>query len=475
MYSSNLTTNSPTFSPDCRIPDFYYNAVQISVVTSSWYRLWSASNIVTYGYIYKDNFNPLIPFENLLTKDDGSCGNGQFWLRVYLEANIKYILVVTTYYPNVTGTFFIHVIGRDSVVLNLSIITHNSCWVGGRCRFYTKSIGITLDDILRDEIRRNMTLNNQKFMVKMSAALTMIMAIAGLINSILSFLTFQNKELRQVGCGMYLLAPSVTSLLTICMFVVKFWFVIFTHMNTTFIQLSLLQAGCKSIEFILQLFLYLDTWFNGCVAVERAISVFKGINFNKKKSRHIARWIILILPFCIMATIIQEPIHRELIEYNEIKHRLQKNKIERHVWCLSRYSPLMQNYNTAILFFHLLGPFIANLFSAAFIIFGTTRQRSTAQNKKTYQEHLHEQLREHKQLLISPIILVILALPRLIISLLYGCLNVSDYAWLYLTAYFISFIPSILVFVVFVLPSELYRKKFKESLLRCCRRRQQTH
>ena len=72
------------------------------------------------GYIYKDNFNPLIPFENLLSKDDESCGYAQFGLRVYLEVNIKYILVVSTALPRETGAFSIHVTGLDSVVLNRS-------------------------------------------------------------------------------------------------------------------------------------------------------------------------------------------------------------------------------------------------------------------------------------------------------------------------------------------------------------------
>ncbi|CAF1284593.1 unnamed protein product [Adineta steineri] len=79
-------------------------------------------------------------------------------------------------------------------------------------------------------------------------------------------------------------------------------------------------------------------------------------------------------------------------------------------------------------------------------------------------EHIGEQLHEHKRLLISPSILLILSMPRLIISLLPGCVKVSDNPWLYLCAYFISFTPSILVFIIFVIPSELYRNTLKETL-----------
>jgi hypothetical protein len=354
---------------------------------------------------------------------------------------------------------------------------------------------LTLDEILREKIRPNMTLTNQSFTVKISAVMTMIMFAGGLINSVLSLLTFQSKDLRKVGCGMYLLASSITSLLTISMFTVKFWFVVLSQINVS-ISLSVLRGGCVSIEPLLKLFVYLDTWLNACVAVERTVNVSKGVKFNKKKSKRIARWIIIILPFCIMGTMILEPLHRDLFEYQTEKYKSKDNEratntseeyerrtnkseeyerwtnesekfeTETHIWCVTRYSPSVQNYNTTILFFHLVVPFIVNLFSALYIIFGVARQRSVTQTKQTYKEHILEQLSEHKQLIISPIILLFLSLPRLLISLLSRCVNAASSPWLYLFGYFISFTPSMLIFVVFVLPSELYKKKFKESLTR---------
>ena len=298
----------------------------------------------------------------------------------------------------------------------------------------------------------------------------MIMLVAGMINSIFSILTLKNEELRKVGCGMYFMASSITSLLTVCIFTFRFWFLLITEMNASSISLSTLRVGCMCVETTLKLFLYLNGWLNACIAVERSVHVFKGVTFNKKKSKCMVRWIILILILWIIGTIIHEPLHRNIFEYKK-RDGLHNDNRERQVWCLTSYSSALQNYNTAILFFHLLGPFIANLLSTVFIIFGTARQRSLAQTQKTYPEHLLGYLRDHKQLVIIPIILLILASPRLIISLLSGCLNASQNPWLYQSAYFISFTPSILVFVVFVLPSKLFRKKFKESLKHCqCRR-----
>jgi hypothetical protein len=308
-----------------------------------------------------------------------------------------------------------------------------------------------------------MTLNNQSFSIKVSAALTIIMFIGGLVNSILSLLTFQSKECRQSGCGMYLLASSVTSLLAISMFTMKFWFVVLTQINVS-ISLSILRGGCVSIEVILKFFLYLDGWFNACVAVERAMHVFKGVKFDKKKSKHFARRIIFILPFCIINTLMHELLYRRLLVYPPETDKTSEDTTERYISCVTHYSPAIQDYNTTILFFHLVAPFLINLCSALFIIFGVARQRSVALTSKPFIEHVREQFKEHKQLIISPVILLVLSIPRLIISLLPDGVKVSENLWLYLSAYLISFTPSMLIFIIFVVPSEFYMKAFKQSL-----------
>jgi hypothetical protein len=318
---------------------------------------------------------------------------------------------------------------------------------------------LSLDDILRYEVALNRTLLEHSPLVRVSAALTMVMFVAGIINSALAFLTFHNREARRVGSGMYLLASSITSTITMCMFTVKFWFFVLTQSNGN-INRYVRHGGCLIIEPALKLGLYLDAWLNACVAIERAVAVFKGVNFDKRQSRRIARWIVVVLPVFILGSIMHEPLYRELFDDRQMQS----------IWCITRYSGTVQLYNTIILFFHFIGPSAANLFSALFIIFGTVRQRSMTQAGQTYTAQLRRQLREHKQLLISPIVLVLLSLPRLIISLLSACIDVSSHTWLYLSGYFISFIPSVLIFAVFVMPSGLYKRQFRESLKRWQRR-----
>jgi hypothetical protein len=58
--------------------------------------------------------------------------------------------------------------------------------------------------------------------MNVSLALTIIFIVVGLINGILSVITFKNEIVRDVGCSLYLLGLSMTTLFTMVMFSLKF-------------------------------------------------------------------------------------------------------------------------------------------------------------------------------------------------------------------------------------------------------------
>jgi hypothetical protein len=82
------------------------------------YSFGSISTIETYGYIYNDSFDPFDPTKNLVLQDGYGCGIYKFQLITYLQANTTYVLVVTTFFPNVQGNFLVHVTGPNNVTLN---------------------------------------------------------------------------------------------------------------------------------------------------------------------------------------------------------------------------------------------------------------------------------------------------------------------------------------------------------------------
>ncbi|CAF2966730.1 unnamed protein product [Rotaria sp. Silwood2] len=338
-----------------------------------------------------------------------------------------------------------------------SICVCPKCFYGKRCQFSTSNFGLSLDAILGYHILPHVNLLHQTFAVKISMTLTTVMFIAGVINGILSLITFNNKKLWEVGCGFYLLGSSVTTLLTMIIFTLKFWILICTQMGLVVNRLFL-HVQCISIDFLLRVSLSIDQWLNAFVAAERAIATIRGVNFNKKSSQRVPKVVILVLIFVSVATAIHDPIYRQLMN--------DEDDDEKRIWCIVTYPPSVQVFNATIQALHFLVPFIMNVISAIVIITTTARRRASVQTQQTYREHLVDQFWQHKHLLISPFVLVILAFPRLIISFVSGCMKSAHESWLYLAGYFISLIPPMLTFVVFVIPSTLYQEEFRTTVRR---------
>ncbi len=103
---------------ECGSSNYYYQAIQVNVVETGCYSLVSNSTIDIYGYIYTDNFDPFNMNMNLLSQSDQSYRNNQFELISVLQTDITYILVMTTFDPNMIGLFSVLVTGPKNVRLN---------------------------------------------------------------------------------------------------------------------------------------------------------------------------------------------------------------------------------------------------------------------------------------------------------------------------------------------------------------------
>jgi hypothetical protein len=331
------------------------------------------------------------------------------------------------------------------------------CYYGSRCQLSTKGSALSLDTILGYQIRLNTGIGGQTKVVKFTIALTTIMLVLGTISGLLSILTFQRKKIRDFGCGLYLLASSIISLIIISMLIMKFWFLV-TLQNGSITNRSFGHIQCVVIDFVLRVLLSTNDWLIACVAIERAVNISKGANFNKTRSTQLAKWIIPIVVLFSSCTHIHEPIHRHLIDDED----------EGRTWCVTNYSSSLEKFDWAINIIHFSIPFLINGLSAVVIITKAARSRATAHKKQSYNKILYEQFQCHKHLLISSFILILLALPRLIISFIFGCMKSARNPWIYLIGYFISFISPMLNFVVFILPSAVYKKEFKELVKSFC-------
>jgi uncharacterized membrane protein len=195
------------------------------------------------------------------------------------------------------------------------------------------------------------------------------------------------------------------------------------------------------------------------VAIERTVTSMKGINFNQGKSKQMAKYVIIFLVLFITITNVYDPFYRRIIDDGD-------DGDQKRVWCFVTYTSGFHVLHSIVNILHFFVPFIINIVSAGLIILSTTRRHRVLHKNEAYRTALLEQMQRHRHILIAPIVLIILAIPRLIISFVSGCMKSTDDAWLFLVGYFISFIPSMLTFVVFVLPSKSYRKQFSRKMKR---------
>lgn len=117
-----MTEISSKYQPsDCKIANHYYEAIKIKISNHDCYTFIIKSSINIVAYIYQHNFNIYKPHLNLLVHYNGSQNETQLNFEVYLQTTIKYVLVVTTYLPNIIGNFSIVVSNPSQVNFNRSM------------------------------------------------------------------------------------------------------------------------------------------------------------------------------------------------------------------------------------------------------------------------------------------------------------------------------------------------------------------
>jgi hypothetical protein len=136
--------------------------------------------------------------------------------------------------------------------------------------------------------------------------------------------------------------------------------------------------------------------------------------------------------------------------------------MEERSWCVVTYVKWLATYSSTLIFVHYFAPLAINIFSIVSIMIITARRRSKSQTGHTFRRHLRERIKKNKHILISSAIIICLTLPHLIISIILDCQKSSNLFWFYLIGYYLSFCPAAFIFLIFVLPSRLYRKEFNE-------------
>jgi hypothetical protein len=123
-------------------------------------------------------------------------------------------------------------------------------------------------------------------------------------------------------------------------------------------------------------------------------------------------------------------------------------------------------YSRVNVLIHYIIPFCIQIVSTTVLIVLATRSRSRATSgRTTTAQLLKRQFKSHKELYITPVIIVLSAIPHSTLSFSLTC-NALSAAWqrhaLIITS-FLSYSPQLLGFVLFVFPSTKYLTEFRET------------
>jgi len=135
--------------------------------------------------------------------------------------------------------------------------------------------------------------------------------------------------------------------------------------------------------------------------------------------------------------------------------------------CVIDFPLKVRTFDRLTVLIHYLIPFCIQIFSITVLIILAARSRSrTGHNRDTYIEYLKRQFQSQKELYIAPSIIVLSGLPQTILSFSFACLELITWQQhALLIAYFLSFAPQVLGFILFVFPSTNYVKEFRATKL----------
>ncbi|UJR17350.1 hypothetical protein I4U23_004245 [Adineta vaga] len=157
------------------------------------------------------------------------------------------------------------------------------CYHGSLCQFSTRSLGVSLDSIIGYQIQPHLQFARQPYIVKFIVILTVLLIALGYICSVLSILTFNHKNSRDVGCGTYLLASSWVLSMMVTVLGIKTVQLILTQMHIL-TRHEVVLVSCYSLDALLNILLEVSGWLTACVAIERTVSVIKKVSFDKTKN-----------------------------------------------------------------------------------------------------------------------------------------------------------------------------------------------
>ncbi|CAF1433313.1 unnamed protein product [Adineta steineri] len=315
----------------------------------------------------------------------------------------------------------------------------SQCNRGSLCQFNTDVQSFSLDSLLIEN----------KFDMKIVYLLVaIIIFIIGILNNYITLITFKRPNLFKIGVGKYLFLLSFISQCSLLSLLIKTLQSIF--------ELFLNDLSCKIIAFLLSVFTRYSFWLISWATLDRLYSILFPFSNLLKKS--CTTYIISIITLIIVGIM---HIH-ELLFYIIVKDP------HGQIICVANFTRNISVYNRITVLIHYMVPFAIQIISITILIYtaAQTRLRATRNSKTTFTKVFKQQFNNYKELYVTPSIIILSSLPQVILAFSLNCnepLQWQRHALL--IVYFLSYIPQLLGFILFILPSRKFLKEFRETSL----------
>jgi hypothetical protein len=210
---------------------------------------------------------------------------------------------------------------------------------------------------------------------------------------------------------------------------------------------------CKSIAYFLSVTTRANYWLATWITIERLIVILFPTLITMQNPR------ISIVVLTVTILVIFGMQFHEVVSYTVMEHSSL---------CLPIFrSSAISIYNQTTFIFHHLIPFSVQIVMITLLIFLATRSRAKSVGRKsTFRQVLRKQFYTHRELYLTPtiIVLILSVLPQGILSYSVACTELKHWQrYILLIACFLSYLPQILGFILQVLPSSGYTREFKET------------
>ena len=356
------------------------------------------------------------------------------------------------------------------------------CYYGSICQHNTQLFSFTLETLLTKDLysplifvqRIFFRLNHlsilriflfERFHFSLLIIIPTILFVIGLMNNICCYVTFNRSKPLLVGNGHYLRTASIINQITLLLLLFKLIHLVLS-VKGFIVHQMINRILCKVLSYLVVCSTRISYWLMGFVAVER-VYVTCYVKAIWLKSPRIAKRIIGIIVIVMIICDIHQLIYYESIE--DPKSLDMTNS----TWCVTSYPFLIGIYNQIIIIFNYVLPFLINILSTLILIIRIVRRRNLAK-KKDHRRSIFggyvNLFKEYKELILAPSVSMVpqlFFLPQFILSFSFACrdFNIRWQRYLLIITFFITYLPQVFSYKLYVSPSSFYTREFHSTNL----------